>query len=58
MNRRSNNNRKNKQESFQKIVVRCDALKRPVYEHEVCPQYTLKTGSDSQKNCKNCRHSF
>jgi hypothetical protein len=58
MNRRSNNNRKNKQESFQKIVVRCDALQRPVYEHEVCPQYTLKTGADSQKNCKNCRHSF
>ena len=58
MNRRSNNNRKNKQESFQKVVVRCDALQRPVYEHEVCPKYTIKTGSDTQKNCKNCKHSF
>jgi len=59
MNSRSNNQRRRKnQESFQKIVVRCDVLQRPVYEHEVCPQYAIKTGSDTQKNCKNCKHSF
>jgi len=59
MNSRSNNQRRRKsQESFQKIVVRCDLLQRPVYEHEVCPQYAIRTGSDTQKNCKNCKHSF
>jgi hypothetical protein len=58
MNPRSNNQRKNHHESFQKIVVRCGALQRPVYEHEVCPQYAIKVGSDTQKNCKNCKHSF
>jgi len=58
MNRRSNNQRNKNHESFQKIVVRCNHLQRPVYEHEVCPQYALKTGSDTQKNCKNCKHSF
>jgi len=59
MNPRSKNQRRNKnQESFQKIVVRCNALQRPVYEHEVCSQYVVGTGSDTQKNCKNCKHSF
>ncbi len=58
MNPRSNNHRRKHQESFQKIIVRCQVLQRPVYEHEVCPQYMLKSGSDSQKNCKNCKFSF
>ena len=59
MNPRSNNQRQRKnQESFQKIIIRCNALQRPVYEHEVCTKYIIKTESTSQKNCKNCRYSF
>ena len=59
MNPRSNNQRRrNNQESFQKKIVRCNALQRPVYEHEVCAQYAIKLGSETQKNCKNCKYSF
>ncbi len=58
MNPRSNNQRRKKQESFTKNVIRCNVLQRPVYEHEHCAQYSIKTGSDAQKNCKNCSHSF
>jgi hypothetical protein len=58
MNPRSNTQHRKSQESIQKIVIRCNALQRPVYEHEVCSRYTTKTGSDTQKNCKNCKYSF
>lgn len=59
MNPRSNNQRQRKnQESFQKIIVRCNALQRPVYEHEVCSKYAIKTESTAQKSCKNCKYSF
>jgi len=58
MNRRSNNQRRKNQESFHKVLIRCNVLQRPVYEHEHCAQYAIKTGSDTQKNCKNCKHSF
>jgi hypothetical protein len=58
MNRRSNNRRRNNKDSIQKIVIRCDVLQRPVYEHEVCAQYTMKAESGTQKICKNCKHSF
>lgn len=58
MNPRSNNKRRKNQELFQKIIIRCQVLQRPVYEHEVCQQYMAKSGSDTQKNCKNCKHSF
>jgi hypothetical protein len=59
MNGRSNNQRQRKnQESFQKIIVRCNALQRPVYEHEVCSKYMIKTEATAQKICKNCKYSF
>jgi len=58
MKKKSNNPRRKNTESFQKIIIRCNVLQRPVYEHEVCPQFTSKTGSDLQKNCKTCKHSF
>ncbi|MBN1860369.1 MAG: hypothetical protein JW840_02785 [Candidatus Thermoplasmatota archaeon] len=58
MKPRSNNQRRNHTESFTKKIIRCELLQRPVYEHEVCQQYVIKTGSDNQKNCKTCKHSF
>ena len=58
MNPRNNNQRRKNQDSFQKIVIRCNVLQRPVYEHEHCTQYAIKTASDANKNCKNCSHSF
>ena len=54
-NKRRKHNQDNKKE---KRVIRCKALNRPVYEHEVCSQFSLKVSSNSQKNCVNCAHSF
>ena len=59
MNPRSNNKRRSKnQDSFQKIIIRCNATQRPVYEHETCSHCDIETGSDTQKICKNCKYSF
>jgi len=57
MNNRSNNPRHKNNHEIQKKVIRCDKLHRPMYEHEVCPQYSIKSSSESQKNCKSCVHS-
>jgi len=59
MNPRSKNQqRRRNQDLFQKKIIRCKSLQRPVYEHETCQQYDIKVGSESQKICKNCKHSF
>jgi hypothetical protein len=54
-NKRSKRNQNNK---IVKKVIRCKALNRPVYEHEVCSKYSVKVSSNNQKNCVNCTHSF
>jgi len=53
-NRRINKNENKKQ----KNVIRCKALNRPVYEYEVCSQFSIKVNTNNQKNCVNCSHSF
>ena len=53
--KRNTRNNENKKE---KKVIRCKALNRPVYEHEVCSQFNLKVSSNNHKNCVNCVHSF
>jgi hypothetical protein len=58
MNQRSKNQRRRNSESIKKIVIRCDMHQRPVYEHEICQHYEIGAGSDHQKNCKTCKHSF
>ena len=60
MNRSRNQRRNKDQKQIKKIVIRCGLLKRPVFEHEVCPEFILKTktDSDTQKNCRNCKYSF
>ena len=50
--KRNNNNKKPKK------VIRCNALNRPVFEHEVCSQFSSKINSNNQNNCENCKHSF
>ena len=49
---RRNNNKKPKK------VIRCNALNRPVFEHEFCSQFSSKINSNNQNNCENCKHSF
>ena len=52
--RRNRNNEDNKL----KNVIRCKAINRPVFEHEVCSQFSLKVNSNNKKNCVNCAYSF
>jgi hypothetical protein len=41
-----------------KKVIRCNVLNRPVFDYEVCPQFSLKTNVNNQRSCVNCIHSF
>ncbi len=56
MNR--NRRRRNDENKKQKKVIRCKALNRPVFEHEVCSQFSSKVNSNNQNNCENCKHAF
>lgn len=58
MNQKRNKQRRKNQEIIQKNVIRCNILNRPVFEHEVCSQFSSKVNSSDQKNCKNCKYSF
>lgn len=59
MGRRKSQQR-NKTPVLVKKVTRCGMLNRPVFEHEVCEQFVVKTrsGTTGEKNCKNCKYSF
>ena len=52
------NRRKRNNDTKQKKVIRCIALNRPVFEHEVCSQFVSKTSSNDKNNCENCKHAF
>ena len=60
MNRGRNQRRNQNQKQVKKIVTRCGFLKRPVFEHELCKEFILKTNADSStpENCKSCKYSF
>jgi len=53
-----NKRRRNNEIIKQKKVIRCRALNRPVFEHEVCSQFSSKTNSNTNNNCENCKHAF
>jgi hypothetical protein len=55
---RSKNRRTRNDEKKQKKVIRCKALNRPVFEHEVCSKFSSKVKSNDQNNCGNCKHAF
>ena len=56
MNR--NRRRRDNENKKQKKVIRCKALNRPVFEHEVSSQFSSKVNSNNQNNCENCKHAF
>jgi hypothetical protein len=58
MNRNKNRRRTKNENKKQKKVIRCNALNRPVFEHEICSQFSSKISANNQKNCENCEHSF
>ena len=55
---RNNRRRRNNENKKQKKLVRCKALNRPVFDHEVCGQFSSKINSNTQQNCENCIHAF
>jgi len=54
----NNRRKRNKEIKKQKIVIRCKAQNKPVFDHEVCSQFVTKESSNNQDNCGNCKHSF
>ena len=52
------NRRRNNENKKQKVVIRCKTKNKPVFEHEVCNEFSSKVSSNNQKNCENCKHSF
>lgn len=53
--RRSNKNMNNRQ---RKVVIRCKNKMIPVFDRDVCEDFVKNDKSNSDHNCKNCRHSF
>ncbi len=53
-----NRRRRNNENKKQKKVIRCKALNRPVFEHEVCSKFSSKVSYNNQNNCENCTHAF
>ena len=53
-----NRRKRNDRNKIQKKVIRCKAQNKPVFEHEVCSQFSPKLDSNNQNNCVNCKYSF
>ena len=58
MNRKRNRIIRDNENKKHKKVIRCKALNRPVFSHEVCSQFNSKINSNGQNNCENCIHAF
>jgi len=58
MSQNKNRRTRNNENKIQKKLIRCKALNRPVFEHEVCSQFSSKVNSNNQNNCENCIHAF
>ena len=58
MSQNKNRRRRDNENKIQKKVIRCKALNRPVFGHEVCSQFSSKVNSNNQNNCENCKHAF
>ncbi len=53
-----NNKRRNNQMKEKSRIIRCKTHNRPVFEHEVCSQFSSKSNTSNQNNCANCTNSF
>ena len=54
----NNRRKRNNDIKIRKKVIRCKAQNKPVFEHEVCSQFSMKVNSNNQNNCGNCKHAF
>ena len=58
MNQKGNRGKRSQENKIPKKIIRCKALNRPVFKHEVCSQFSEKINSNNQNNCENCKHGF
>jgi len=58
MNQKRNRRTRNNENKKQKKVIRCKALNRPVFEYEVCSQFSSKVNSNNQNSCEDCKYAF
>lgn len=58
MSQNKNRRTRNNEDKIQKKLIRCKALNRPVFGHEVCAQFSSRVNSNNQHNCENCIHAF
>lgn len=58
MSGNNSNRQRGNQHSVEKRLTRCKLISRPMWEHEVCPKFMHKIEANTQRNCKNCGHSF
>jgi len=52
--RKKKNNKKQKQMR----IIRCKIHNRPMFQYEVCTDFSPKNNSNDVKNCENCIQSF
>ncbi len=58
MNRNKSNRKRRNDDKKQKKIIRCKTLNRPVFDNDVCSQYSSKSSYNGEKSCNNCKHSF
>lgn len=58
MNRRRKRSSNIKTVTSQKKIIRCRSKMQPVFESETCENFLKKEDRESDKFCKNCKHSF
>jgi hypothetical protein len=57
MNNRRKSNRRMKTNQ-KKVVIRCKNKMIPVFDRDLCEDFAQNDKSNSDNNCKNCKHSF
>lgn len=58
MNGRRNNRKRNNENIKNKKIMRCNTHNKPVFNLDVCDQFTAKSESNTQKDCEHCMHSY
>jgi len=58
MNQRKNNkSNKGKSKKYGRIM-RCNYLKKPVFDNDFCNDFINNINKDKDNKCINCKHSF
>jgi len=58
MNRRRNKKSYDTIKISNRKVTRCRKTSLPVFENDRCDEFKTELGKETERNCKNCMHSF